>query len=219
MISGCRCTSPATTQPSVPISKQPIQPPIEFQPASGPTVMSRVAGGYELSNRLFRVVMSDQTGDVTFWGYVGENRNMVFHRGIYTGLTTLPDSPPHMMAQARDEQTWEFYGEDANHIVWRKAYCLEYDRLLVSILILNNRPAAIDTAIQINGDLPSMRITHHDPEQFNAAGGYGTISLHGYNEFHSPTSQPALPTLIQSDTFHLKPQERQGYTSMWMLIP
>ena len=179
--------------------------------------MSRVAGGYELKNRQYRVVISDQTGDVIFWGYVGQDRNMVFHQGIYATLTVLPDVSPHMMAQARDEQTWEFYGEDDNHIIWRKVYCMEKDALLVSILILNNRPETLVTAVQINGDLLSVRIIHHDPEQFDAIGGYGSVSLHGYNEFHAPTSQPALPTLIQSDTFHLKPQERQGYTSVWRL--
>jgi len=218
LIGGCHPTPPASTQTAFPIAPQPVQSAIEYQPESGPTLMSRVADGYELKNQKFRIVISDQTGDVIFWGYVGQDRNMVFHRGIYTTLTALPDFPPHMMAQPRDEQTWEFYGEDANHIIWRKSYCLQNDMLLVSVLILNNRPDALDTAIQINGDLPSLRITHHDPEQFNAAGGFGTVSLHGYNEFHTPTSQPALPTLIQSDTFHLKPQERQGYTSVWMLI-
>ena len=63
----------------------------------------------------------------------------------------------------------------------------------------------------------SLRIMRHDPEHFQAFGGYGTVIVEGWNEFHDPTSQPALPTLVQSDTLHLKVGERQSYTTAWML--
>ncbi len=189
-----------------------------FTPSQpGPTIASRVAGGYELLNNQFRVVISETTGDVIFWGYADKTRNMVFRRGIYTTLSGLPDVPGKGYVEARDEQTWQFLGEDANHITWRKIYNLDGDHLEVSIMIQNNRPEALDTAINLEGDLPSMRIMHHDPEQFDAFGGYGAVSLHGWNVVHSPTSQPVLPILLQSDVFHLKPMERQSFTSMWML--
>jgi hypothetical protein len=213
------CAAPPATQPSIPIAPQPISTTFDSDHTPGPTNMARVAGGYELTNKLYRVLISDQTGDVTFWGYRDGARNLTFHRGIYTTLTALPDSPIHGYIEKRDEQTWQFFGEDDNHIIWRKIYCLEYDSLFVSVIILNNRPDPLQTAIQINGELISPRITHHDPELFTGQGGYAAVSLRGYNEFPAPTSQPVLPTMIQSDTFHLKPQERQGYTSQWKIVP
>jgi hypothetical protein len=221
LITGCSTPHPAATQPLAPVASQAVTSFFDPDTTIGPTVMSKVDGGYQLINRRFRVVISDQTGDVIFWGYVDQARNTVFHRGIFTSLTGLPDAPIHGYIEKRDDQTWQFYGDDDNHITWRKIYCLEGDSLLVSILITNNRPGPdpLVTAIQIKGDLISLNIAHHDPELFTGRGGYGGVTLQGFNEYPAPTSQPALPTLIQSDTFHLKPQERQGYTSQWKLVP
>jgi hypothetical protein len=184
---------------------------------TGPTEMSRVAGGYELTNRLYRLVISDQTGDVTFWGFVDHNRNLLSGRGIYTTLTGLPETAPHGTIEKRDEQTWQFYGEDDNHILWRKIYCLNGDALAVSIQIQNTRPEDLITTEQIKGELPGLKITHHDPELLEGAVDHTAVLFRGYNEFPAPTSRPANPVLIQSDPFHLKPQERQSYTTQWKL--
>jgi hypothetical protein len=211
LLTGCGTPQPAT-QPIVATT-------FDLDHTPGPTGMSKVAGGYELTNRLYRVVIADQTGDVTFWGFKDQPRNMISGRGIYTTLAALPESPIHGYIEKRDEQTWQFYGDDDDHITWRKIYTLEGDSLFVSILITNNRPENLTTAIQIDGDPISLRIDHHDPELFQGHGGYGSLSLRGFNEFPAPTSQPVLPTLIQSDMFHLKPGERQGYTSQWKIIP
>jgi hypothetical protein len=218
IVGGCSTSHPVATQPSLPVDAKAADS--FFTPTGpGPTQLSKVLGGYQLLNRLYRVVISEQTGDVIFWSTDTESRNMLFHRGIYTTLTGLPDAPPHGYIEKRDPQTWQFFGEDDNHITWRKIYCLSGEAMQVSIMIQNHRADSLTTAIQINGDLPSLRIQHHDPEQFTGIGGYGTVSLQGFNEFHSPTSQPALPTLLQSDTFHLKPTEWQSYTSQWILAP
>jgi hypothetical protein len=214
-IIGCTPPHPApVTQPDVPIVAQPIDSDLS---TFGPTKRNRVPEGYELLNNQFRLVISDTTGDVVFWGYVNQPRNMVYHRGLYTTLSALPDSPVKGYVEPRDEDTWQFMGDDENHITWRKIYRLNGDHLEVSILIQNNRTTPIDTAVNINGDLPSLLILHHDPEQFDGSGDYGIVSLHGWNVVHNPTSKPVLPTLLQSDVFHLKPQERQSYTTMWML--
>jgi hypothetical protein len=206
----------AATRPVVPIAMQPVEP--AYTPhGPGPTIKSRVSGGYELSNDQFRIVISESTGDVIFWGFTGKNRNVLAGRGMYTTLSGLPDVPVRGYVEARDEDTWQFIGEDDNHITWRKIYSLQRDVLLVSIIVQNNRPDLLQTAIKLNGDLPDLNIVRHDPEQFDAFGNYGTVSLHGYNEFHNPDSEPILPTLLQSDTFHLKPAERQSYTMTWVL--
>ncbi len=217
LLVGCTPQQPkpvAATQPTVPVVDQPIQTTSD---TPSPTVKSRVPGGYELLNNQFRVVISDQTGDVTFWGYADKARNICFRRGMYTTLSALPDVPVKGYVEARDDDTWQFIGDDANHVSWRKIYSLQKDVLLVSIMIENKRPTPLDTAICVNGDLPDLRIMQHDPEHFQAFGGYGTVLLEGWNENHNPTSQPALPTLVQSDTFHLKVGQRQSYTTAWML--
>jgi hypothetical protein len=217
LLAGCHSPS---TQPGIPLADQPVEPTRLPDYTTGPTNMAKVADGYELTNRLFRVVISEQTGDVIFWGSTDKNRNMLGIRGIFTALTGLPPSTPRGgYIQKRDDNTWEFYGEDDNHIIWRKIYCLDGDSLLVSIQIQNNRPDPLVAVEQLNGDLPGLHITHHDPELLQGFIDHTAISLRGYNEFPAPASQPAMPTLICSDTFHLKPQERQSYTSQWKLSP
>lgn len=217
LLTGCGQpqTAPAT-KPAVPIAAQPVD--TDFNPAAaGPTVMSRVPGGYELINSQFRVVISEQTGDVIYWGYADKIRNVVSQRGIYTTLSALPETPVKGYVEQRDDDSWQFMGDDENHITWRKIYRLDKDHLDVSIMIQNNRPDPLDTAININGDLPGATFMHRDPELLQAFGKYGVITLEGWNVTHSPATQPVLPTLVQSDVLHLKPQERQSYTSMWML--
>lgn len=215
-VAGCHPPKPMSNEREIPVAPQPIQSALP-QYTTGPTELSKVAGGYELKNRLFRVVISDQTGDVIFWGLADHNRNLLIGRGIYTTLTGLPDSPPHGYIEQRDEQTWQYYGDDDNHITWRKIYCLDRDSLFVSIMVENNRPQPLDAAIQIKTNLPGLHIQHHDPELLEASVDHTALLLRGYNEFPAPASQPASPTLIQSDIFHFKPQERQSYTSQWKL--
>jgi hypothetical protein len=205
--------------PKPPAAITPVQTvTTDFDPnTTGPTIKSRVSGGYELLNKQFRLVISDQTGDVIFWGYADKTRNIVFHRGIFTTLSALPAVPVKGSIEQRDDDTLQFMGEDENQITWRKIYRLAGDHVEASVMIQNNRPAALDTAINLNGDLPDLRIMKHEPEEFDAFGGYGTVALRGFNEVHHPTSQPVLPILLQSDVFHLKPGERQSFSSMWML--
>jgi hypothetical protein len=195
----------------------PDQPVAFDQHVYGPTELSKVSNGYELKNRILRAVISDQTGDVTFWGFVDQNRNLLGDHKIYPTLTGLPASSPKGTIEKRDDETWQFFGDDDNHITWRKIYRLNGDSLFVSIQIQNNRPDLLVTTEQINCDLPDMKITHHDPELLEASIDHTTLSFRGFNEFPAPTIQPAMPVLIQSDTFHLKPQERQSYTTEWKL--
>jgi hypothetical protein len=217
VLAGCGRMSNWT---DVPIASQPVEPARLPDYTTGPTMMAKVATGYELTNRLFRVTVSEQTGDVIFWGHADSNQNLLQGRGIYTSLTNLPEARPRGgYIQKRDDNTWAFYGEDDNHIIWRKIYCLDGDSLLVSIQIQNNRPEVLTAVEQLNGDVPGLHITHHDPELLQGYTAHIAISLRGYNELPAPTSQPTMPTLICSDTFHLKPQERQSYTSQWKLSP
>jgi len=213
---GCATQKPApTTQPAIPIASQPVDsdPPS----AAGPTAMARVPGGYELINRQFRAIISDQTGDVIYWGSADKKRNVVAGRGIYTTLSTLPDVPAKGSIEPRDEDTWQFMGDDENHITWRKIYRLAEDHLDVSILITNNRKDPLDTAIRINGQLPGVHAMTQNPELFKAFGDFGVITLEGWNVNHAPNTVTLLPLLLQSDVLHLAPGERNSYTSMWML--
>jgi hypothetical protein len=41
--------------------------------------------------------------------------------------------------------------------------------------------------------------------------------MQGWNVDHTPNTVTLLPLLLQSDLMHLKPGERNAYTSMWML--
>jgi hypothetical protein len=207
------------TQPDIPIALQPITTDLNGDNLPGPTVMAKVAGGYQLSNRLVRVVIAEKSGDVIFWGYANQPRNMALGRGIYATLTGLPDVSARGSVQMRDEQTWQFFGDDANHITWEKVYSLQGDSLFVSVKIQNNRQEELRGAVQINGELIGLTVEHHDTELFSGRGGYGTLTLQGFSESSSAGGRPVLPVLIQSDLFDLKPKARQGYTSRWTLDP
>jgi hypothetical protein len=185
----------------------------------GPTTMSRVAAGYELRNQSARLVIDARTGDVIWWGTLPGGSNLaVGPRGIHAAVAGLPDVPPDGYVEKRDDQTWQFYGPDANGVVWRKVYNLDHDSLLVSFIVQNTRSTPLPVEIQLRGDLGSLRVTAHDPEQFTADGPAGTVSLHGWNPTHGHPP-PALPVLLASDPFTLKPDERQGYTTEWQLWP
>ncbi len=204
-----------------PVVAQPVLPPAANTVAGGPgpTTMARVPGGYELRNRGVRVVIDDHTGDVVTWGTPTQERNTVSGpRGLYAAAAGLPDVAPDGYVEKRDDQTWQYYGVDANGLTWRKVYNLDHDSLLVSFVVQNGRPTPVTVAVQLRGDLPNVRVTAHDAEQFTGTSGYGTVSLHGWNQAHGQPSPP-LPVLIQSDPFPLKPGERQGYTTEWRLSP
>ncbi len=213
--------APVATLAPLPVAPQAVVPPsaVVVPTGPGPTEMARVANGYELRNRDVRVVIDPATGDVVTWGTPAQPRNTVAGpRGIHATLANLPDVPPAGYVEKRDDQTWQFYGSDANRVTWRKVYNLDHDSLLVSFVIQNDRPTPLPAAVRVVGDLTDLRIAAHDPEQFTGTGGYGTVSLHGWNIAHGQPP-PALPVLLQSDMFTLQPGERQGYTTEWRLSP
>ncbi len=214
-------TRPAAVEPP-PVAAQPVAPlpPTPTVPAGpGPTEMARVANGYELRNRSVRVVIDGTTGDVVAWGTPTQSRNTVAGpRGVYAAAAGLPDVAPAGYVEKRDDQTWSYLGTDANGITWRKVYDLDHDSLLVSYLVQNTRPTPLTVAVQVRGELIDLRLIAHDAEQYTGTGGYGTVSLHGWNVAHGQPPPP-LPVLIQSDPFPLKPGERQGYTTEWRLSP
>ena len=181
--------------------------------------MSRVPAGYQLANRAVRVVIDGQTGDVVEWAAVGQVRNTAAgRRGIHPVAAGLPDVPAVGSVEARDEQTWQYVGADANGLTWRKIYNLEHDALLVSYVVRNDHSQPVVVTVQVVGDLIALRVTEHTAEQFAGVGVLGTVSLHGWDVAHAGPPPP-LPILIQSDTFPLKPGERQGYTTEWRLTP
>lgn len=219
---GCNNQHPTdqSTRPAGPVSAPTVDAEVPTEDP-GPTALSSVAEGYQLQNHQFRVVISGSTGDVVFWGSASTGRNaLASPRGIYATLTGMNDTLLKGSVRTRDGRTCQFIGEDEeNHLTLRKSYDLKGDVLLVRITIANKGEKPLDTAIQLNGQLPDFpTVLQHNPELFEAVGN-GTISLTGYNSVHAPTSRPVLPTLLQSDTFHLLASERQSYTSLWVLSP
>ncbi len=229
-LAGCTPCPPAaapSTRPTVivieppPVAPQPLVPPsvTSVTTGPGPTVMARVADGYELRNRDVRVVIDAATGDVVTWGTPDQQRNTAAgRRGVYAAAAGRPDVAPAGYVEKRDDQTWQYYGTDADGLVWRKVYNLDHDSLLVSFIVQNDRPTPVTVTVQVRGDLTGLRVTAHDPEQFTGTGGYGTVGLHGWNLTHGQPPPP-LPVLIQSDPLPLRPGERQGYTTEWRLSP
>ena len=218
MIVGCHSPKPVenvsvSVADSLPaIADQPATTqPVSIIVANGPTEMAKVAEGYELKNRKVRIVISEKTGDVIFWGRVNDNRSAVFRRGIFTASANMPEPTLDGYIEKRDDQTWQFFGTDSNKITWRKIYCLEHESFLVSILATNGQEKPLSMIIELRGDFPNLRITEHNAEQFTGSGAVGPIRIHAFNEFRSPALVPKLPILVQSDAHTLQPGEADQF--------
>jgi hypothetical protein len=131
----------------------------------GPTMQAKVAGGYELKNRRLRVLLDPHTGDVIFFGErspadvdiaasttqpspgtesdaIGSGRFQTLLNGVAPALDGY--------VEARDDQTWEFLGDDPqSHTRWRKIYCLDGDRLMASFLVDNQTGSALPVIVSL----------------------------------------------------------------------
>lgn len=205
------------------MTTQPEPPPpaardeLEVNPSAGPTLMRKVAGGYELKNRHIRAVISDETGDLTYWGRAGTDRNLLLRPGATAQLAGLPQPSMQGYIEKRDDQTWQFIGDDSNHIGWRKIYCLEGDSLLISILVQNHHNQPLEATIEFLAPFAGVRIVQHERDQFEGRTGLGVIHLQAYNEFPSTAPASPLPVVLTSDPHTLKPQERISFTTEWKL--
>ncbi len=208
----CSCNDAA---PVPAPTTQPVAEPAYVRPS--PARATRVAGGYALTNRYLHVVVSDQTGDVAFFG--PDAQHNLAPAGLSARLAGLPEVPPTGTIEARDDQTWQFYGSDPNHVTWRKIYCLQDDALLVSLIVTNEGPAPTTMTVELRGTLPGFQPQTHDPEHLLAAGPTLSADFRGYNQFPAPDERPAPPVLIHSDPFPLAPGKRNGYTTRWQLLP
>ena len=227
MLVSCRSNVPPAP-PYVPVAPTPTintaVPPIVQQPVTpappslaGPTVMSRVPGGYELKNDRVRVVISEASGDVTFWGSP-TGRNLLLQPGITARLTGQPVTTPTGYFEPRDTETWQFFGSDANHITWRKIYCLDGFNLLASYLYQNDTPGPVSGAVQLVGTLAGVRVQQHAIDHFAGVSTFGTISMTAFNENHMPCTQPSFPVLLQSDTRSCPHGDRLSFTTQWTLM-
>src|SRR5207302_682496 len=55
----------------------PPPPSVPEQYPAGPTLMSRVDGGFELRNRRVRAVIDERTGNLVYWGNDEARRNLL----------------------------------------------------------------------------------------------------------------------------------------------
>lgn len=186
-------------------------------PLPGPTLMSKVPGGYELRNRWTRVVIDEKTGDILFWAPAGATRNLLPHEGI----EALPDQPldqkPDGYVEARDEQTWQYLGEDASHIAWRKIYSLDGRALHASFLMQNNTTQTL-SAIEprLWAEFASLRIDTHDGQLFEGSTSTTAVRVRAFVERSGPASA-TLPVILVGDKQPLKPGQRISLTTEWEL--
>ena len=180
-------------------------------------MQSRVPGGYQLLNRDLRVVISDQTGDVIWFGTADRKTNLGQLASAQCS-TTAPDSKWDGFIESRDEQTWQFFG-DSGGLRWRKIYCLE-GKPSVCQLHRSER-GEINRSLdgsRSSGDLPAGTLLTHDFEHCLVSAPTGVLSLRGWNLEHDRTLVPT-PVWVASDPLSLKPDERLAYTTDWQFRP
>jgi len=193
------------------------------QPASrfdvhvyGPTELAKVDSGYELKNRIVRAVISENRGDVIYWGSASGKNNLLLQDGIFVGVDSRPVSSSGYI-EKRDDQTWQYIGEDADQFIWRKIYCLEGDNLFVTYILHNRSEETREVRMFVRGQFNSMRIGQRQSALFEARGSRGAVRMQAFNERIDPFEPPALPVLLVSDARELKPDERISFTTQWTL--
>jgi hypothetical protein len=200
----------------------------------GPTLMTKVADGYELMNRHIRLVIDEKTGDAIHWGSADGSIDVLHGRPMRSWLSDSGVATPDGYVEKRDDQTWQYIGEDKpSGIGWRRTYCLDGEHAYVTFLIQNQRPGEVTTAIGLlPTDPPSFGPGDvvWQPDQYEAttspvAGGVG-VTLRAFNERHPSSwaelfgeaaTRPAVSPLIVSDLHHLKPGERISWTMDWSI--
>ena len=199
ILSGCAAPQKPTAPPSVPVDY-------------GPTVMKKVAGGYELANRKLRLVINDKTGDVSYFGTPDGKRNLLTPPGITVQLARQPESKPDGYIEKRDDQTWQYLGDTLTGLRWRKIYCLNYDAVDVTCLVENRTRDPIDTAIAVRASFEGGELNAGSADTAELTVGVVHISLRAFNE-----GKPAKPdwAALIGDSKTLQPSERIGITMEW----
>jgi hypothetical protein len=195
------------------------KPVIEAEPRraiTGPAVLAKVQGGYELRNRWQRVVIDEQSGDVAFWGPVGSDRNLLLQPGIIARLEDAPDTTIAGYVEKRDDQTWQYIGEDSDGVGWRKIYCLEEESLYVTYIVQNLRKEPRTLRIALRPNFAGMRMSQPGPDTLAGRNAFGEVSLLAFNVTRQPATQPSY---LLSDEHTLKPGERISFTTEWRLSP
>ncbi len=197
-------------------SAEPPLPPLDLP---GPTLASRTLRGYELRNRHVVITIDPNSGDVISWKLTGLTTGFeasllieVDVRAASVAATTQSARSVGYI-EARDDQTWQYIGDDAaNGLRWRRIYCLDGDRLNVSSIVQNLRKEPITITQFLHGTMNPPGIST-GAEQFTATNQMVSVSLHAYNEFHD---QPARSgAWLCSDTLKLQPGERISWTMTW----
>jgi hypothetical protein len=195
--------------------------------------MSRAADGYVLSNRRIRVVVDPDRGDVLFFGMADGSRDALAGARLSIACSatdgTTPTTGPAGFLQARDEQTWEYIGEDqalgSGTVRWRKLYTLDANRLLVSFVLENRGQKPLDGTMvlrAIGPNVPGHVSENGDvfiedvPPTTHSGARRISIQIKAYNL--SPQPAPASPGLLQSDPFILAPGQRIAWTQVWRPI-
>jgi hypothetical protein len=226
----------------------------------GPTGMSKVAGGYELRNRLLRALIDADTGDLIYFGPIGDGRvatsmpaqvvatsGMAASAAPTSGMSesTMSTQPSTGAAagrsggagaefivqlngvtpalrgyvEARDEQTWEYAGEDAgSRTRWRKIYCLDGWRLMASYLCDNQSDAPMPVMLSVVAEGGFSPTAKSSGDTFTQLVAGGTLRVKAFDQTvpPAPAAGAGLP-VVWSESQVLAPRERFPWTTVWTI--
>ncbi len=180
----------------------------------GPTLLARVSGGYELKNRLVRLVIDDQSGNVAYWGSSDGQNNALGSAGIAARLAGVKDAPLQGAIEKRDEETWQYLGEDANKLRWRKIYCLSGRSVFVTCLVENLSDQPVDARVELVADLAHFVTATRQSDLLEGRGPAGDLRMQSFTEHHDPVEGRVT---LHSDRRTLAARERFSFTMEWFL--
>lgn len=176
----------------------------------GPTLLSKDPAGYVLRNRDIRVVIGEESGDVSYWGSTDGKHNLLAAAGARASIEGEPSAPTAGYLEKRDEETWQYLGEAKGAFAWRKIYCLHGNSLYVSYLVENLHDQPLDLVLTVRADWP----TSADQPGTRVEHGSASMEL-----FEVTPAGPSTGSLLRSEPRPTKPHERANFTSEWKWLP
>lgn len=205
-----------TPQPTLVSTSDPI--------AAGATDRSQEKLGYTLRNDLLQITLNPTTGDVAYLGApTGKESFLAAPAGqdlLITRIAGHESLAPAGYVEARDEQTWQYIGEDSL-LRWRKIYSLDHNRIIATFLVQNISDQPITFSLILSGQ-PATGWTRQSSgpdlttfSRKNPEGADQTLEFRGF--VIRPDSDQPLKTeeILRSDEFALPAGARISFTTEW----
>ncbi len=184
----------------------------------GPAAIQKIADGYELKNRVLRLVIDENTGDAIYWGSADGKTNLLGPGGLAFSLDrSAATGSGHI--EIRDDETVMFVSDTGAPVRWRKIYCLRHDSVAASTVIENSTDRLLDDRVVMHGRLAGVSgVAAEVPDTVMASSPLGELKLQAYTQSHELSADvPPGEVKLAADLRPLQPGERISFAMAWRI--